>query len=260
MLLPDERRKRFLTILKKEEFCTIEHLARLLSVSEMTVRRDIKELSLTDPRICLCRGGVYREKEHKVIGYAASFLEREHHAEGEKRAIAKKAVSLLRDGDTVFLDASSSVKNIALFLTPESGVTVVTNSFATVGLLARRGIPVYSAGGCFNRFERAYYGELTEAMLRHFHFDAAFFTSRGIVPGDGVYDYTPDAVRLNQTVISLSDRSYHVCVACKIGVATPYRTCDLSALTAVLCEKQEDSERFGTKKNETLTGKRGHEA
>lgn len=229
-----ERRESIVRLVKQEKYCTYKQLGALLGVSEMTVRRDIDALA-AENRLLKGRGGVGFEPEFQTFGKIASFSARRSNVEAEKRGIAKKVAAGVKTGSNLFIDASTTALYLAYYLPADRNLTVVTNGAEIVPILAGRHIPVYCTGGYFNSFERGYFGTPAEDFLSLFYFDAAYVTSWGIVPGDGIYDYTESARRFQLAVRRRSQRFCYLCVECKIGKSYKQRTLACSEVDEVIC-------------------------
>ena len=133
-MLKNERLDKILEILKEKKHCSVNYLAGLLYVTPITIRRDVKILENMG-LVSKCYGGV------SIITHSnreVPLVVREAYNNDVKTMIAKKASMLITKGSTVFLDASSTAAHIAAFLTPEQGVTVITNSIKTLSILAER--------------------------------------------------------------------------------------------------------------------------
>lgn len=110
---------------------SIHDVVEATGASESTIRRDFVELE-QESRLVRVRGGVQLAAGAKPApGDAAqSTFERRSAVNREKkRRIAQKACSLLRDGDTVFIDGGTTTNHMVEFLAAFS-LRIVTNSFA----------------------------------------------------------------------------------------------------------------------------------
>ena len=124
-----DRENRILELLNQNREVTIEELCAKLFVSAPTIRRDLKSLAETG-KIIRTHGGAYltglpwestpqelREKEYVT----------------EKEIIASKCLDLIKDGDTVMIDASSTGLQLLKLLGAKNSIIVVTNSAKAVG-------------------------------------------------------------------------------------------------------------------------------
>ena len=130
-MLAEERRNRLLELIRVRRFASLPDLVEQLQVSESTVRRDLDQLE---------RQGVTR-RIHGGVLYAGTspklphFDVRQPAQWAQKKAIARRAVELIEDGDTVLLDGGSTTYEVARLLVGRP-LHVVTNSLPMANLFA----------------------------------------------------------------------------------------------------------------------------
>lgn len=127
----ESRRHSILDELKKNGHTTISRLACDFNVSESTIKRDLNALVMNG-FIKRTHGGAFVNVDAQEIRIKIPlFSERQLLHEKEKQQIAKVAAVLIEDGDTVFLDAGSTI-NLMIDSITAKNVTVFTNSIAVV--------------------------------------------------------------------------------------------------------------------------------
>lgn len=211
-MLTEERYSIILEQVKKNKSVKLLELCKLLGASESTVRRDLTSL---DERglIKKVHGGAisiddnsFSLVEHDVESKSKMFAE-------EKFAIAKFAVSLIDDGDFVFIDAGTTTEKMIDFL-PDKNVTYVTNAFVHAKKMAQRGFKVYIPAGEIKLTTEAIVGAECVSSLQNYNFTKSFIGANGISLSAGIS--TPDrneasiksvAVRNSQTTYILADHS-----------------------------------------------------
>jgi DeoR/GlpR family transcriptional regulator of sugar metabolism len=127
----EERRQRLQELVRARGFASLPDLADELSVSESTIRRDLdflEELG-TAKRT---HGGVFYTGPSPRLPH---FDERQPAEWDKKRAVARKAVELIADGDTLLLDGGSTTYEVAQLLAGRA-LQVVTNSLPVANLFA----------------------------------------------------------------------------------------------------------------------------
>jgi DeoR/GlpR family transcriptional regulator of sugar metabolism len=130
-MLAEERRNRLLELVRVRRFASLPELAERLAVSESTVRRDAEYLEEQGSARRIHGGVLYAGSSPKFPHFDAR-----QPAQWElKRAIARKAVTLIEDGDTVLLDGGSTTYEVARLLRGRS-LHVVTNSLPVANLFA----------------------------------------------------------------------------------------------------------------------------
>ncbi len=152
-----------------------------LNVSDMTVRRDLIELE-NKGILTKIHGGArsnstfqYKEISHK---------EKHTRQIAEKRFIAKKAASLIEDGDTLFFGPGTTVELLAEV--NHHTLTIITNCLPVYKiLLEKQTAPfgVYLIGGEMRPCTEAFVGEMAIAMLEKLRFSKMFFSSNAVNKG-----------------------------------------------------------------------------
>ncbi|MGD9316926.1 MAG: DeoR/GlpR family DNA-binding transcription regulator, partial [Anaerolineae bacterium] len=123
-LFLQERLDQIVTLLQKEGRVSVTDLSDHFGVSAVTIRNDLSSLQ---QRGLLVRthGGAVTRPDLSMEPPAFS-LRRELHL-AEKQRIGRAAAALVRDGDSIALDASTTAWQIARHLKDRRELTVVTN-------------------------------------------------------------------------------------------------------------------------------------
>src|SRR5262245_38689900 len=119
-----ERFSRIEDSLQSQSRVTVEQLARALKVSPVTVRTDLSELERRG-RLVRVHGGAMAANK---AAHELHFESRARLQHSAKHAIGKYAASLVRDGDSIFLDASTTALELARQVQDRRELTVITNS------------------------------------------------------------------------------------------------------------------------------------
>ena len=143
-MMIEERQRRILEELQREPELTVRELARLLCVSEPTVRRDFTELHR--------KGFITKRYGGAILNVGAAdreipFLLREHEKSSVKAKMGARAAELVRDGMVIMLDGSTSVYHLVPYLARRKDLIVITNGAKTAVSLAELGIRTFCTGG-----------------------------------------------------------------------------------------------------------------
>lgn len=233
-----EREKLILEIMLKEKQVTVKRLSKLLYASEPSIRRDLARLEETRLVRRVHGGAIINENgsnETKI-----PFLIRELEQSNEKLIIAKKAASLVKDGDVIFLDASSSAFNMIPFITEKKDITVITNGIKAINALCEykeRGIKIIATGGKVHTTCLAFVGEDAFKTVEQYNADICFFACRGLSEDGRLTDIAPDEDYVRIKMIEHSKRSFLLCTAEKIGKEYYHNICNLARISgAVFCD------------------------
>ncbi len=207
------RHAEILKILSLLRTVSVNEFAQRLDVSEVTVRKDLAQL---EDMGCLIRtrGGAQMAEDTRILKTVE--LRHEERVE-QKRRIARKARALVREGETVYLDAGST----CLFLARElSGISlrVVTNSIdVMVVLSAFPEINLISLGGSYRREAGSFIGPMTLEALKMLHVETCFlgttgFSARGVFSSQNLVE-----AQLKQKVLEVSERRIVLADSSKYG-------------------------------------------
>jgi DeoR/GlpR family transcriptional regulator of sugar metabolism len=166
-----------MSILREQPGIRVPDLARLLEVSEGTIRNDMNALSESGQIMRVWGGAVPLEAvSSQVPAYAA----RARMNLAAKNGIARAAARMVNDGDSILLDASTTVFSMAGFLQERRNLTVVTNGIEVGRELARNPTNVVVLlGGILRPDGTAVTRPATETLLKELHIKTAFVSASG---------------------------------------------------------------------------------
>jgi len=195
--LAARRRQRLGLIVAARRAVRLEELSSALGVSQATVRRDLDALAATG-RLRRVHGGAVAVDERLD---EPQFDAKAGAAAAEKLRIAARAVELLEQGDTVYLDSGSTVLAAARLLHGWSRLTVVTNSLPAASELVGRGPRLIVIGGELRTTSRALVGTLTRLVLEDLHVDRALMGTFALSLEDGLTTTDPSEGYTKQLVL-----------------------------------------------------------
>lgn len=170
----NERREGILEILKKEKSLSVSKLSKLFFVSEMTIRRDLKDME-KDGYLKRYHGGA-------IIDSGAILpinIRKLNHLDN-REAIMQSAKKHLGNSMSVFIDSSSTCMYIIPAIAEFSDITIITNSVQSVLLAQRYHINSILAGGSYYEHDMCTVGSRAEEFLKEINADTAFFSAQGI--------------------------------------------------------------------------------
>lgn len=212
----------------------VTDLARQYNLSASTVRRKLDELE-KDGLITRTHGGVKSVEDDLTV---TSFATRVHTNVAEKRRIALKAIKLIREGDVIFLDASSTTYFLTEYLNEFSKIKVITNGIDTLAALAAKGISAYSTGGKVSpESPSVLVGQFARNVVHSIHADVAFFSVHGINENGEIFDTNQSCNEITSCMIKCSDKVVCLCDNTKIGKSGAFKVCDVSDVDYVVCDR-----------------------
>ena len=210
-----ERRQRILGLLREQPGIRVPELAKLLEVSQGTIRNDLRALEKAG-ELTRVRGGA-------VVRDGRDFISPEFGARAEVNATAKKriarwAADMVEDGDSVLLDSSSTVFHIAPFLLDRSNLTIITNGIEVAYALAENPTHTIILIGGVLRPDRALtVGYLGEKILENLHIKTAFVSCSGFSVETGLTQVDIQEAQLKSRMIASAERVVALIDSTKFG-------------------------------------------
>lgn len=207
-----ERRQSLLDILRKQPGMRVSEIAKALGVSEGTIRNDFNALE-GEGRLKRVHGGAILIDKNRFQN--DSFIRRFNQNIDAKLAIAQEAATLVVDGDSIFLDASSTCYYLARAFADRIKLRVMTNGFEVARELAQNtSNTVILVGGIVNNDSSSVTGLLSEQIIADMHTEKAFFSCSGFSDERGMTEVHFEeaqlkrkAIESSQLVIALIDSS-----------------------------------------------------
>ena len=234
-MLKSERKQIILSQLKQDGFVTLENLTVLLSdTSESTIRRDLDELA-ADGQLKRVHGGA--ESIHGLKEEIANSQKAIRNVK-EKAQLAGYAADLIKEGDVVFLEASTTNELLIPHLANRQ-VTVVTNSIHHAVKLVDFGVSTRIVGGKVKHSTDASIGSTAQEQIRQLNFDCAFIGANGV---DAHYFTTPDMEEavIKRTVIANAQKAYVLADASKLGQITYAKVAEVEKVTIITNASEEE--------------------
>ncbi|MDP4152726.1 MAG: DeoR/GlpR family DNA-binding transcription regulator [Bacillota bacterium] len=232
-MLKTERQDEILNILRGKKHATVQYIAKQVFTSLITVRRDLKYLE-DNGIVKRYYGGVSLiDYDNQVVPLAL----REDEKRAEKSIIARNAVEMIKSGDTVFMDASSTVLRMVDYLDSDKNITVITNSIKTLIALGEKHITAYCTGGLLLENSLAFVGTFAEKAIDSLHADIMFFSSQGLSMDGDITDFSENESHLRRHMMEHSQKKVFLCDSGKIGKTFMFTVCNVGHVDEVVCEK-----------------------
>jgi DeoR family transcriptional regulator, fructose operon transcriptional repressor len=229
----DTRRKRILEYITSHGFATAEELAKIIQVSEITIRRDLTRME-ADHFIRRVHGGAVPRDQGVAVTHINARMRKQIN---EKRAIAQLASQLADLKETVFLDAGSTCAYVAEALPEDKDLTVITHSLPNLmALKHKHGIQVIGIGGQLDRSLDAFVGPLAEAELETFSVDRAFLGTAGIDPDYGCINNSLAEKRIKNLMNQQARHCYILADGSKFGQPGLHRTIPIATVRNVITD------------------------
>ena len=225
-----ERIDSIMGILKEKGYVTVEYLTRKLHYSNATINRDLNIMK-SKKLIERSYGGV---ELCETVSVPLEF--RYHKAKLAKNKISKYASEFICDGDTVFIDGTTTCEGIGKYILDKKDITVITNNMALVAHLSEYGIKVICTGGEVVEPPYMLSGDYAANTLLSINTDKMFFSS-GAVSEDGKIGVRSDIFNMIYNVaLKNSKEVYYLIDHSKLSSDFKYNVTDFSQVNAVISD------------------------
>jgi DeoR/GlpR family transcriptional regulator of sugar metabolism len=224
------REEKYIALLSERNH-TVKELSEKLFISEPTVRRDIIILKKKD--IINCKRGVISLKSNSPDKRIPLFIRDMEHNE-EKKEIALKAISLIKDGFVIMIDASTTAYYLLPYLNQFKNILVITNGAKTALEAASMGIRTICTGGEITLESFSYVGTDAEDVLSRYNADIAFFSCRGLTEDGIATDNSILENSIRRIMIKNSKKSILLCDKSKLGKKYLNTLCNINEIDLFL--------------------------
>lgn len=210
-----ERRQSMLELLRTHPGLRVPEIARMLEISEGTVRNDLNALE-SEGYLTRVHGGAVLNGGAQTVNAAFGIRHQEHSK--EKNWIGAGAAKLVADGDSILLDASSTAYYLALNLKERSSLRVVTNGIEIARLLAQNPTnTVILIGGVVRQDGSSVTGLLSEQIIAELHIQKAFVSCSGFSVERGMTEVHLEEAQLKRKALESARQVFALVDSSKLG-------------------------------------------
>ncbi|MFC3419986.1 DeoR/GlpR family DNA-binding transcription regulator [Salinicoccus hispanicus] len=248
-MLVAERHQKIVELVKERKSIRVSELSDIFSVTEETIRRDLEKLE-KESKLARSHGGAVYVSS--VNNSEIPYFQREIMNVSEKKEIALEAAKLIKEGDKVILDASSTAWYVAKAL-PDIPLTVLTNSIkVAMELSNKKQIEVISSGGILQTKSLSFVGPLAESSMESYHVNKAFISCKGLHLERGISDSNEQQARIKRKMIEISDTVYVMIDNSKFGVKAFSNICSLDEIDHIITDSEVNPNIFKNLKDRAL--------
>jgi DeoR family fructose operon transcriptional repressor len=230
-VLVEERRQRVLDLVSRKGFIGLAELARVVRVSQSTIRRDLDHLH-QQGLLKRTHGGAIFHNEEATL---PPLEDRSHRQLDEKRLVARVAAARIRDGDAVLLDGGTTTLEVARLLVGRP-LQIVTNSLPIANLLAsNHETDLIMLGGYVYPKTGVALGPLTQRMLADIHVHQTILSVGGIT-AKGLFNSNSLLVETERLMMRCADEVVVVADHTKIGRPALAFLCELAAIDTLIVD------------------------
>ena len=231
-MLKNQRHTQILEILKRDGFAEVRYLGQVLYASQPTIRRDLDLLEKSG-YIKRSHGGAMLSdnKTNAPISFRRGSNTK------EKSQICRLAAKLIKNGDLIFTDASTTASHLAEYIQKKDNLTVVTNGYTICGLLSEKDVRVFSTGGRLIKSSMAFVGAQAEDTIRRYNADILFFSSSSLDEYGNISDYSEEETALRIAMKNGAKTSVFLCDSSKFNRSSAFKEFSLSEIDYVITDQ-----------------------
>jgi DeoR/GlpR family transcriptional regulator of sugar metabolism len=226
------RQQRIHDLVRERGVIRVDEVCAALGVSPATVRRDLEALEKRG-RIRRVHGGALSTDSRLDEPF---FDDKAAIASIEKQKIARKALSLIRERETIYLDGGSTVLELARLIRDRTDLVVVTNSLRAALELSGAEPRLILIGGELRRRSQSLVGTLTRPILRELHVDKAFMGTMGFSAASGMTTTDPNEAFTKMMVMENSETVVLLADSTKEGSISFARAGELSDIDVLITD------------------------
>lgn len=238
-MLAEERLTQIYHLILTTKAVKIDELAQLYKVTPMTIRRDLNKLAGSHQDIRRCHGGAVLSVE---VDSEEGFESKKNINVAEKIQVAEKAFKLIKEQDTVYLDAGTTTFELAKLIA-ESDLTlkVITNDVEISRVLDRSKCEVLVTGGVMQKSTGCLVGNFAEEFISNIKFKIAFMGATAINENFEVLTPSIEKRTMKPLVVRNSSESYLLVDSDKFNRSSTYLIYNLNEFTGVITTKKFNS-------------------
>ena len=249
-MLKEKRQDLIVEMVNDKDLIEVSDLTMILDVTEMTIRRDLKELE-EKGLLKRIHGGAKKIKSISQVEY--SNAEKKEKNISQKRYISKQISDMLNEDDTVFFGAGTTIEFVAEYI-GEKRLKVFTNSLYLFNeLINIKTIDLRLVGGSFRNITGAFVGPMAVESIKNLRFKKAFIGVNGI-NDNNAFTYSEDEGYLQKLVLDNSVEKYIVADYSKIGVEDFYSFYNIDEVSIITDDKISSQDLKSLKKYTKVIG------
>ncbi|NMP29353.1 DNA-binding transcriptional repressor [Rahnella sp. SAP-1] len=230
---PKQRQTEILEYLQGQGPTTVEELTAFFKTTGTTIRKDLSRLQL-EGAVIRTYGGVMLNRDEGDQPINRKTLINID----KKKRIAHCAAELIGEGDSLILDAGSTVQQMVPYLANFNNITVMTNSLSIVNELVELNNDqvILMPGGTYRRTSASLHGSLAESAFSQFSFDTLFIGADGVDLNAGVTTFN-EVFTVSQAMCRAAKKIVLLVDSSKFGRRSPNVVCSLASVDVLITDK-----------------------
>lgn len=231
-MLAVTRKNKIRDIVLEKKSVTIGELSRMFSVTEETIRRDLKALE-DEGVLTRTYGGAYVDKG---VRSDLNLTVRESLFVENKRRMARCAAELVENGDSIFLDCSTTALQLCEYIA-NMRITVLTNSLkVTMRLMDKENIQLILVGGLLSSDSLGFFSQATYQSLQSYYVDKALISCRSLHMEYGLSDPSEYQAEIRKLVMERAGSVYIMADHTKFDRVSFIKISDFDHVNAIVTD------------------------
>ena len=232
MLLQAERQKLILATLEQKGAINAHDLSKEINASVSTLRRDLYELERAN-KLVRTHGGAI--SNNYSLSVEQSVRVKQDIYTDEKKRIAQAAASLIKSGNTIILDSSTTANAMVDYISAIPNITVITNDLYNINKLRTcKNIDLMTVGGLLRKGSYTNIGYFCELMLEKIHADKAFIGVDAISPTSGLMICAQEGTRQKKLMVSAASEAIVICDHSKFTSRALVSFCEIKDVSCII--------------------------
>ena len=246
-MLKKERQAYILHNVNLHNRILVPDLSEEIGVSEDTIRRDLLELS-DEGKLIKVHGGALSKSFHNSFNSSAVY------AMENKKIIAQKAVTLIKDGMFVLTSGGTTIIEMAKALSQDLHATFITGSVpAAFEYMQHPHIEIILIGDKLSKGSQITVGGEAIAKIKQIRADICFLGINALHVNHGLTDNDWEVVQVKKAMMESSEKTVLLTISEKINTTQRIRICDTKNIDIIVTELNEEDELLNPFKNIGLT-------
>jgi DeoR family transcriptional regulator, galactitol utilization operon repressor len=225
----NEREKEILTILADDTTTSVSDMSKFFKVSPVTIRNDLSSLEE--------KGFIIRTWGGAFPAFHRHIIERQKNRVEDKNRIAKKAASMIQDGDTIMIEAGTTTALVAKYLLGKRNIHVVTNSLLVISYIrANPAAQLTLIGGNFRPSSESMVGPLALQELEKFHVKTAFVGTDGFTIENGLTTHLVEGAEIVKRMANQAENTVLVADSSKHGKTGFVKVLPLETMNIIITD------------------------
>ena len=236
-----KRQNEILKLIEEKTYVSVNELSRLTFTSPSSIRRDLTYLE----NLGLVNRSYGGASLPEINGRVAGFYNRTTKNVKEKRLIAQKAASLLRNGQSILLDSSTTASFMLPHIAKFDSVVVFTNNLETATSAIKQGICAHCIGGVSINGSVSLGGPQTYKAISDISVDIVFFSSQSLSIDGIITDSTEEENYVRSVMLKRAKKTVFMCDSTKFNTSALYTLTSLNNIDYAVFDRDFDG--FSTK-------------